>query len=491
MSKADNSVTYRVKGMHCSSCEAIIEERISRLDTVEKVRASASSGKVIIKYSGEKPSLTFLDKLFSDTEYSFSRYVPEKRSSLEAGRFVGLAILVISVPVAFILLEMSGISGLLDVSQSTSLPVFVLLGLIAGVSSCAALVGGLIVSLAKQWYELTEDAVRLSRRIRPHLFFNISRIASYALFGFLLGLLGSRFQLSILGSSVLVFVVSGLMLLLALQMLGVNKKILPKIPGTKKLAVWLSRVPVIKNRFSAPLLGAVTFFVPCGFTLTVQSVALLTGDPVQSSAMLAAFAVGTTLPLLVIGVASVKLYENKRVSGLFTRVAGLIVIFLVFFNVTSQLNVLGVNWFPETRLAPGAPVVQGTTSSEPGGDDLRAGGYVEEDYEQVESADKVDGLPPIINGFQVVSMEAFSRRYSPDQFTVRLGIPVRWEISDAGFSGCTNAIISRELFSGQVRLVRGGTAVAEFVPQREGVYRFSCWMGHVSGTFRVIDTSKN
>jgi len=491
MSDKTNKVVYRVQGMHCSSCEALIEERIGRLDTVEKVRAIASQERVIIKYGKEEPRLTFLKKLFSDTEYSFSRYVSQKKSPPKLTRVVGLAILVIIVPAAFILLEMSGIAGMLDVTQSTSLPVFLLLGLVAGVSSCAALVGGLLVSLSKPWYELTGDANNLFRRIKPHLLFNISRILSYAFFGFLLGLLGSRVHLSMLGSSVLVFLVSALMLLLALQMLGVNKKILPKIPGTKKMAAWLSRVPVIRNRFSAPLIGAATFFVPCGFTLTVQSVALLAGNPVQSSAMLTAFAIGTALPLLVIGVASVKLYENKRLSGIFTRAAGLIVIFLVFFNVSSQLNVLGANWLPETRSASGVPATRESLSPEPDGINQLASGKTEDAEEQVASVDEPDGLPPVINGFQVVSMEAFSRRYSPNQFTVRLDVPVRWEIVDAGFSGCTNAIISRELFSGQIRLVRDGTAVAEFVPQNEGVYRFSCWMGHVSGTFEVIGAARN
>ena len=90
---------------------------------------------------------------------------------------------------------------------------------------------------------------------------------------------------------------------------------------------------------------------------------------------------------------------------------------------------------------------QEPTFSEPGEDDLLVVGDVEEDVEPADSAYEADGLPLIINGFQVVSMEALSRRYSPNQFTVRLGVPVRWEIFDAGFSGCTNAIVSRELFS--------------------------------------------
>jgi plastocyanin domain-containing protein len=84
-------------------------------------------------------------------------------------------------------------------------------------------------------------------------------------------------------------------------------------------------------------------------------------------------------------------------------------------------------------------------------------------------------------------MEASASSYSPDSFTVRAGVPVRWEITDTGTSGCTNAVISKDLFEGQVSLTHGKTSVKEFTPDEPGRYRFSCWMGMVTGEIVVVD----
>jgi plastocyanin domain-containing protein len=46
--------------------------------------------------------------------------------------------------------------------------------------------------------------------------------------------------------------------------------------------------------------------------------------------------------------------------------------------------------------------------------------------------------------------------------------------------------MARGLFNGTLPLVRGGTAVAEFTPEKPGRYKFSCWMGMVSGIIDVL-----
>jgi plastocyanin domain-containing protein len=86
-------------------------------------------------------------------------------------------------------------------------------------------------------------------------------------------------------------------------------------------------------------------------------------------------------------------------------------------------------------------------------------------------------------------MSASSNGYTPNYFKVKTGVPVRWEINDTGTSGCTNAIISRSLFDGQIDLTPGTTSVKEFTPQKAGKYKFSCWMGMISGTIEVVDKS--
>ena len=45
--------TINVKGMHCNSCKLLIEEAVSEIRGVEKVRADFEKGRVFVKYSDD------------------------------------------------------------------------------------------------------------------------------------------------------------------------------------------------------------------------------------------------------------------------------------------------------------------------------------------------------------------------------------------------------------------------------------------------------
>jgi plastocyanin domain-containing protein len=65
------------------------------------------------------------------------------------------------------------------------------------------------------------------------------------------------------------------------------------------------------------------------------------------------------------------------------------------------------------------------------------------------------------------------------------------EITDKGTSGCTNAVISKNLFDGEIPLTPGQTSIKEFTPTQPGKYKFSCWMGMISGIIEVVDGKKS
>jgi len=135
-------------------------------------------------------------------------------------------------------------------------------------------------------------------------------------------------------------------------------------------------------------------------------------------------------------------------------------LFFALYNFNAQLNVLGFSSFSDLKFNSNQ---QSANKSE-------------------------DGLPPIVNGKQILKMTASSSGYKPNYLKVKAGIPVRWEITDTGTSGCTNAIISRGLFADEIPLTPGQTSVKEFTPIKPGKYKFSCWMGMVSGTIEVVDS---
>lgn len=465
MTKNTKEHIYYVKGMHCASCEILIEKKLLELGNIKSVEASVARGEVIIEYEDKKPTLERLNEIFKREGYIFS---DQPRKTIDGFKpkeifiTVGVGLVII---VGFIGLNKFGLSGLVNVSSKSSLPMFFVFGLLAGISTCAALVGGLILSMSKQWSEIYPDNDSTWKKIQPHLFFNAGRIISYGILGAGLGAIGSKLNLSLKFGPLLVIAVSLIMLFLALQMLGVKtfRKFQFTLP--KFVTRYIADESNFKGRYMPFLMGAFTFFLPCGFTITAQGLALISGNAIQGALIMILFALGTLPTLLLIGLSSVKFLQKPHLSERFLKVAGILVLFFALYNINSQLNVLG--YFSLSDLGINSSQSSNTIKNN--------------------SVKNNDGLPPIVDGKQILKMDASASGYSPNYFKVKVGIPVRWEITDKGTSGCTNAIISKSLFEGEIPLTPGQTSVKEFTPTKTGKYKFSCWMGMISGIIEVVD----
>ena len=438
---ASREHTYFVKGMHCASCEILIEKKLSALKEIKSVEASTGKGIVLVVYEGERPNTDRLNKTFEKENYFFFDQ-PVKATEKKVGSdfllIAGAALLFI---VGFFLVKNSGLASLINVNSTSALPMFFLLGLLAGVSSCAALVGGLILSMSKQWLTMYSEKTSTFEKLEPHLMFNIGRIASYAILGGVIGAIGSKFQISLTFNSALIIAVSAVMFFLALQMLGV--KVFRKFQFTmpKFITRRIADETKFQGKYMPFLMGALTFFLPCGFTITAQGLALISGGAIQGALIMLFFALGTLPALLAIGLSAVRFSQKPHLANKFLKVAGILVLFFALFNINAQLNVLGFSSFSDLEL-------KSTTQK------------------STNNKDSEEGLPPIINGKQVVKMDASSSGYKPNYFKVKAGVPVRWEITDTGTSGCTNAIISRGLFADEVPLTPGQVSVKEFTPEK-------------------------
>ncbi|MCG2686430.1 sulfite exporter TauE/SafE family protein [Candidatus Parcubacteria bacterium] len=454
--------TFYVKGMHCASCEILIEKALLQRKEVAAVDASTKEGQVNIYYKGKQISLEQINKLFKDNGYIFSENPLKKEPKIKRTPTQYLQVLgaVFFLLVGFVFLARSPLASRVTVNSTSSLPAFFVFGLVAGMSSCAALIGGLVLSMSKQWSDLYSPQSSSWQKFQPHLLFNFGRLISFALLGGVLGALGGKvLQTSVLLTSLLGLSVSVMMFLLALQMLEVPgfERFQFRLP--KALSKYVADETNFSGRYMPFLLGALTFFLPCGFTITAQGLALTSSSSLQGSLILLLFALGTLPMLLIIGFSSVRFATKPHLSDRFMRAAGLVVLLFAFYNFNSQLNVLGLPSMSDVTFAK-SPAGETQTTE--------------------------DGFPPIIDGKQLLQMDALAYGYEPNEFKVRLGVPVRWEITNKGVSGCTNAVVSRDLFSGQIDLNKE-LAVKEFTPTRAGRYKFSCWMGMVSGTITVVD----
>jgi sulfite exporter TauE/SafE len=119
---------------------------------------------------------------------------------------------------------------------SPTLGVAFIVGLTAGISSCMALVGGLILAVSAEW---NEEHLKASKwhRFEPHLYFNIGRIAGFGILGGLLGIFGSFISLSPFFIGVLTVVTGIVMLSLGVKLADISPRLssvsitLPKFFG--------------------------------------------------------------------------------------------------------------------------------------------------------------------------------------------------------------------------------------------------------------------
>jgi hypothetical protein len=199
------------------------------------------------------------------------------------------------------------------------------------------------------------------------------------------------------------------------------------------------------------LVGA-TFFLPCGFTQSLQIYALTTGSALTSGLILASFALGTAPMLLALGAASTSL--KGKAGYWFFRFSGALVITLGLLNMKSGLLLSGLS-LPTISFS--APVALA-------GDDPNV---------------KFNGTE------QVIAMRITANPpYSPsDHYTVKAGIPVKMVISGKG-TGCrTIFTIPKQNIS--IPLNKDVNTLT-FTPEKKGRLTFSCSMGMYSGTIDVI-----
>ncbi len=453
---------FNVEGMHCASCELIVEKKLLEIDGIKSVEASTKNGQVTIEYEGKKPNNHYLSSLFKEENYTFFDKSNEEVNKTKSGISPTLFAFNVSlfIIIAFLFLNKSGVSEFISVNSKSSLVAFWGFGLLAGFSSCAALVGGMVLSMSKQWQSLHSDKNTTYEKLQPHLLFNAGRVMSYAFFGALLGGIGSKLQISFTFTSFLIIAISFLMIAMGLQMLGVKSFRKFQFTLPKSATRYISNENNFQGKQMPFMMGALTFFLPCGFTITAQGLALLSGSWLQGSLIMLFFVLGTVPMLLFIGLSSVKFSSKPHLAERFSKIAGFLVLFFALFNISNQANVLGFTGFSN--------IVR---------------------QSQTKNVVNEKDLPRLVDGKQIIAMTASGSGDSPNYFKVRAGVPVKWEITAGDSLGCNGAIISNSLFSGTIDLIPGQLTVKEFTPQTPGKYRFSCTMGMISGIIEVVDAN--
>lgn len=215
-----------------------------------------------------------------------------------------------------------------------------LIGLVAATSSCLALVGGLLLSVSATWLEHTQGETHW-HRLQPLLLFNAGRLAGYFVLGGVIGMIGSALSIGTHLTGFLTIALSIVMIALALNILHILPKEYCRIPLPARLQKKIRTLTDSHHPMTPVILGALTFFIPCGFTQSMQLLALGSGSFLGGAAIMFVFALGT-LPTLV-GISVLGSYADGKFGRFFLTFSGCAVLLLGLANFNSGLLLTGVD----------------------------------------------------------------------------------------------------------------------------------------------------
>lgn len=324
--------TLHVSGTHCASCKILIEDILNDQEVVKNAHVNLKKEIINIETENdtnpEELAIALTEKIKSHGyTISVEKVIEEKQPDNVIWKAIPIGLIFL---ILFFLLQKSGILNLGIGGGTTPVTSFII-GLIASVSSCLAIVGGLVLSLSAK---ISEDNISDKKTF---LLFHIGRLVSFALLGGILGLIGNAIGINFTFTAILGLVASIVMLLLGLNLVGVFSK--NKIVIHSGIFKFFRK---IEHKTLTPLLvGFGTFFLPCGFTQSMQVVALSSGSFMSGFLIMFAFALGTLpmLALLSFGSAS---FAHSKYAPLFFKSAGVVVIGLGIFALLASLAGIGI-----------------------------------------------------------------------------------------------------------------------------------------------------
>lgn len=324
--------TFHVSGMHCASCAVFIEHTLREQDIVSSAQVNREQKTVVVEAEGKHGSdvlAKILTEKIQARGYQLSVVAPvaERPDADILWQAVPLGLGVLAI---FFWLQKSGVLDLGiggPVTPVTSL----IIGLVASVSSCLAVVGGLVLSLSAK---ISEDNVSDTKTF---VLFHSGRIVSFAVLGGVLGAVGGTIGVSGTLTAILGLVASFVMLLLGLNLVGLLTAKRVTLPA----GVFNYFKTIEHKAFTPVILGFSTFFLPCGFTQSMQVAALGSGSFGSGLLIMLAFALGTLPMLLLLSFGSAS-FAHGRHAPLFFKSAGVVVIGLGLFAILAGLAGLGI-----------------------------------------------------------------------------------------------------------------------------------------------------
>lgn len=452
---------FYISGMHCVSCEMLIEKEVKDIFKTAKINISHQKG--LMEIEAEEISEKKIREIVKSCGYQIvdkNKPQLELKTKFKLKDFLQLFFAFTIIILLFSLFSKFELAKFFpDASGNIGLLVALGLGVVASLSTCLAITGGIVMSFSSRYtYNDTAKKISFLSRSLPQIYFHIGRIGGFFILGGLLGMLGGKIQYSNGFTGFLIIIVALIMFYIALNILGL-------LPSITKLGFYLpkswsrgiSSLQANNNPSLIASIGALTFFLPCGFTQSMQLAAVASGNFLSGALIMAVFAIGTLPVLFSVGLGS-SYVQNKNFAFLKKFIAA-IIIFFALYSLNSGLSISGSKysvdfWSKFTNKIN----VEGAIDNEES--------LIDED------------------GYQIVRLD-IDYTFKQNEFRIKKDVPVKFIVNAIRVTGCSDEVIIRRLGLTTGKLKNGDQSLIEFTPTETGIIPFSCWMGMQNGRFIV------
>ena len=498
----EKSIHLNIGGMTCVSCQNKIKKTLKDTNGVVKARVSYNQASADIVYNEELISKKEIINIIESLDY----YII-KNNKVGKKEVIRISITLSVIVLLYYILQKTGILNLLVPSQLADTKmgygmIFVI-GLITSVH-CIAMCGGINLSQCIHSNEEVNNKSKLSIFI-PSLLYNLGRVVSYTLVGFVIGLIGyilgggQEVGLSLVVQGILKIVAGFFMVIMGINMLDLFpylRKFTIRVPNFIAKKVGTQKVKATRPF----IVGLLNGFMPCGPLQSMWIVALATGNPFAGALSMFLFSIGT-VPLML-GLGSIVSALGKKFTNKVMLVGSILVVVLGLAMISQGGSLSGFIPPDLLLILIIAICLAGIIVSIPIKKKvvrntvkvlsllLIVCSYFLWSYQGVLFGNKsTSNNSNIVDGVQVINSTLNASRY-PD-ITVQAGIPVKWTINapEGSVNGCNNIMIIQDL--NIEKMLEVGNNVIEFTPTETGVINYSCWMGMVHGTITVTDELGN
>ena len=326
-----------IKWMHCISCEIILSKELSKLKWF--TLKSISHKKWILEaHFIDENQLEEAIKLIEKHNFTVLKHEEKNNTTNSHSNNINDILLkIIILLVIGLVLYLSSlffdVNKYLPTNNSISYTATAMMWIIASLSTCLAITWWIIIGFSKA---VSKNQESLKNKVFVQWGFQLWRVLWFFFFGWILWLIWKTFSVNLQITTILTLLVSFLLLYIWLQILW----FLPNITKLwihlpKKLA---DKIMWVTNPKYAPIVWALTFFLPCWFTQTAQLIAISSWSFLTGWLIMWAFAVWT-LPVLLLVWLSTSYFSWKKYPIVETILWSIIFIFWII-TFTNAYNLI-------------------------------------------------------------------------------------------------------------------------------------------------------